>query len=419
MPPPKPQLKIQASADEPYAMLAGDGEPALGKKASFVLSSAGAFKTREFVLDRSGISLAGGEANVVRQMSTDSRCSSLDEDYATDPRRGAPDAAPDIDIRSFNELDILPEEIGTGEGGIVHEARHTPTGSRLAVKRVDILVKEKRHQIVAEGALPVPEVGPLALPLWCQYLRPTCVTVRNMRAHSECPWLVRMYNAFYDDAKVYMAMELMCGGSLEELVEAHRDSGMRDEVRLARIAADILNGLHHLHMNCHQMHRDLKPANVLLSAEGRAKISDFGISAQLDSIAGSCHEFVGTTCYMSPERLSADAYSYSADIWSAGLIFLELMIGRYPYPPTDNNFVLVAQIQDGEAPRVPDNGGFSAEISEFVHVALVKEPTARPSASQLLTHPWLRCVSTPDEGWLSGLMAKLQRVSLRSGSFGD
>lgn len=57
------------------------------------------------------------------------------------------------------------------------------------------------------------------------------------------------------------------------------------------------------------MHRDLKPANVLINSDGAVKISDFGISSQLDNTAGLCTTFVGTTCYMSPERLTGDRYS--------------------------------------------------------------------------------------------------------------
>ena len=80
-----------------------------------------------------------------------------------------------------------------------------------------------------------------------------------------------------------------------------------------------------------QVHRDLKPANVLLSKLGAVKISDFGLSRPLDNTVAFANTFVGTTCYMSPERLSGDAYSYPADVWSLGLILLELATGRYPY----------------------------------------------------------------------------------------
>ena len=78
-----------------------------------------------------------------------------------------------------------------------------------------------------------------------------------------------------------------------------------------------------------------------------------GISSQLESTNAFCSTFVGTACYMAPERLSGGAYSYSADIWSFGLILLELLLGRYPYPAADNYFKLLSSIMDGDAPTVP------------------------------------------------------------------
>ena len=95
------------------------------------------------------------------------------------------------------------------------------------------------------------------------------------------------------------------------------------------------------------MHRDLKPANVMLKSNGAVKISDFGISSQLDSTAAHCSTFVGTTCYMSPERLSGEHYNYTADIWAFGMILLELACGKYPYLEADSYFKLLEQIMDG------------------------------------------------------------------------
>jgi len=153
------------------------------------------------------------------------------------------------------------------------------------VKQIQILEKAKRDQMVSE--------------------------LRIMRKH-KCPWLVTLFNAFYEEATVSMVLEFMDGGSVATLVEDHAGTGLRNESELASIGNQMLNGLNYLHRQCHQVHRDLKPANVMINSKGQVKISDFGISTQLDSTAGFCSTFVGTTCYMAPERLSGASYSYAA-----------------------------------------------------------------------------------------------------------
>jgi len=218
--------------------------------------------------------------------------------------------------------------------------------------------------------------------------------LRIMRTH-QCPWLVSLYNAFYEDASVYMVLEFMDCGSLADLIHKQGPQAETDERRLAMMALQMLNGLNYLHRQHHQVHRDLKPANVLVNARGQVKISDFGISSQLDSTNAMCSTFVGTTCYMAPERLSGGVYSYAADIWSFGLIVLEMLKGEYPYPAADNYFKLLSQIMDQPAPGVPE-GTFSDELAEFVGVCLDKDPIKRPSANDLLKHHWLRKHPTDD-----------------------
>jgi serine/threonine protein kinase len=65
-----------------------------------------------------------------------------------------------------------------------------------------------------------------------------------------------------------------------------------------------------------QMHRDIKPSNIVLNSRGEVKLTDFGISAALDGTLGARDTFVGTACYMSPERIQGNRYSFAADVWS-------------------------------------------------------------------------------------------------------
>ena len=277
----------------------------------------------------------------------------------------------------MDELEML-EELGSGASGTVFRARHKPTGTIVAVKQVKILEKSKRDQVVAE--------------------------LRIMRKHRS-PWLVALYNAFYEEAKVYSVLEFMDNGSLADLIK-ERPEGVRDERALGRVALQLLNGLHALHKHHHQVHRDLKPANVMRNAAGAVKIGDFGISSQLDSTAGLCSTFVGTTCYMSPERLGGESYAYNSDVWSLGLILLELATGRYPYAGgADGYFQLLERARDAPPPRVPEGGEppFSDAFAEFISLCLEKDPARRPPANDLLKHPWLRQYPHMDDLLLSGL----------------
>jgi len=80
------------------------------------------------------------------------------------------------------------------------------------------------------------------------------------------------------------------------------------------------------------MHRDIKPDNILVNTEGFVKLSDFGITCQLEStINNMANTFVGTQAYMSPERMEGEQYNYEGDIWSVGIVLVELMTGKFPF----------------------------------------------------------------------------------------
>ena len=330
------------------------------KRNSFALSQSGTFKLSDFAVNKGGMH------------------------DTPDPKTPAGAAAPSqpaagrLDVKSLDEL-VMMEELGAGASGSVRKAKHMPTGEIVAVKQITILEKAKRDQMVTE--------------------------LRITRQHA-CPWIVSVHNAFYDEGCVYVVLEFMDYGSLQDLVDKHAGAGLTDETELAKLAIQMLNGLNYLHRQHHQVHRDLKPANVLLNRVGQVKISDFGISSQLDNTNGMCSTFVGSTCYMGPERLSGRPYSYAADVWSFGLIMLELALGKYPYGQSSSYFKLLGDIQDAPPPTVPEDGAFTPHFAEFVSLCLSKDPQRRPNANELLKHPWLRR-SPVDHLLLSGLMESM------------
>ncbi|TVU11236.1 hypothetical protein EJB05_44809, partial [Eragrostis curvula] len=194
--------------------------------------------------------------------------------------------------------------------------------------------------------------------------------------------------AFYmpDSGQISIALEYMDGGSLADVIKVKKSI---PEPVLARMLQKVLLGLRYLHEVRHLVHRDIKPANVLVNLKGEAKITDFGISAGLDNTLAMCATFVGTVTYMSPERIRNENYSYAADIWSIGLTVLECATGKFPYDVNEGPANLMLQILDDPSPTPPEDA-FSSEFCSFINGCLQKDPEARPSCEQLLSHPFLK-----------------------------
>ena len=116
------------------------------------------------------------------------------------------------------------------------------------------------------------------------------------------------------------------GGSLDNY-------GIIPEDILGQLTVGIVKGLQYL-WTLKIMHRDLKPSNILVNTQGFVKLCDFGVSVQLiDSIART---YIGTSAYMSPERLKGENYRMRAEIWSLGVLMFELVSGTFPYKSASN-----------------------------------------------------------------------------------
>mmetsp|Transcript_36764 Transcript_36764/g.95194 ORF Transcript_36764/g.95194 Transcript_36764/m.95194 type:complete len:336 (-) Transcript_36764:377-1384(-) len=253
---------------------------------------------------------------------------------------------------------VIGECIGRGSSGSVHVATDKNSGENIAVKIINLHAAENRHQLVKE--------------------------LKALMACA-CPQVVGFYDAFFSDLKVYIAMEYMQFGSLETVMEKR---GCIPEIFLAEVTRQVLAGIHFLHKDRHHVHRDLKPANILINKDGIVKISDFGISKQMESSTDMCKSFLGTANYMSPERMEAKEYSFSSDIWSLGIIILEMSIGRFPYPPSASYFDLLNKIMKEQPEPPPEDA--SDEFRDFVLSCLHRNPADRPTVTQLMDHPFVQ-----------------------------
>lgn len=166
----------------------------------------------------------------------------------------------------YEELEI-GEIIGRGSSSVVLSATHGPTRTALALKVINLFDKSKREQLIRE-----------------------IVTLYD----AACPNLITFYGAFYREGAITIALEYMDGGSLANVLS---QVGPIPETVLANMAFQIIWGLAYMKHE-KRVHRDLKPSNLLINSKGEVKVTDFGVSAELQNSIAMCGTFVGTFKYV-------------------------------------------------------------------------------------------------------------------------
>ncbi|KAK9325365.1 kinase-like domain-containing protein, partial [Lipomyces orientalis] len=265
-----------------------------------------------------------------------------------------------LDLRTEDLKTLV--ELGAGNGGTVSKVVHLPTKTLMAKKMIHIEAKPAvRKQIV-----------------------------RELHIMHECHsrYIVSFYGAFVNEGDVVMCMEYMDCGSLDRIL---KKKGPLKEDILGKITEAVVEGLTYLYNLNRIIHRDVKPSNVLVNSHGQIKLCDFGVSGELiNSIADT---FVGTSTYMSPERIQGAAYSVKSDVWSLGLMLLELAIGHFPFDKTGSSPLsildLLQQIVNEPAPTLSADGNFSANLRACIDRCLIKDVDARPTPQDLLADPFV------------------------------
>ncbi|MBV9497534.1 MAG: serine/threonine protein kinase, partial [Acidobacteria bacterium] len=138
------------------------------------------------------------------------------------------------------------------------------------------------------------------------------------------PNIVTLYDVGYDGERVaFLATEYVDGETLQARIKRMRPLPLGEALSISR---DLLRGLTYAHAKG-IIHRDIKPANILLTAEGQAKIADFGIARPLESSLTGINLLVGTPNYMSPEQVRSAPVTTRSDLFSAGVVLYEMLTG--------------------------------------------------------------------------------------------
>ena len=243
--------------------------------------------------------------------------------------------------------------LGKGAMGVVYLARDPVIGRRVALKTLSIPADAEEAEEFRQ-----------------RFLREA--QAAGLLTH---PGIVTVFDAGVDDSTglSFIAMEFVEGRSLREFLRSGQVFAFSE---VARIGAALAVALDYAHGKG-VVHRDIKPANILLTPQGTAKITDFGVARLESSNLTATGQFIGTPNYMSPEQVAGGVVDGRSDLFSLGVVLFELLTGQRPFP--GHSLTEVAYKIVHEPARIPSQvrPGLPSAFNPIVLKLLEKDPARR------------------------------------------
>ncbi|XP_047082759.1 mitogen-activated protein kinase kinase kinase YODA-like isoform X2 [Lolium rigidum] len=225
------------------------------------------------------------------------------------------------------------------------------------------------------------------------------------------PNIVRYYGSETVDDKLYIYLEYVSGGSIHKLLQEY---GQLGEPAIRSYTQQILSGLAYLHAK-NTVHRDIKGANILVDPSGRVKLADFGMAKHING--QQCpFSFKGSPYWMAPEviKSSNGGCNLAVDIWSLGCTVLEMATSKPPWSQYEGIAAMFKIGNSKELPPIPDH--LSEQGKDFIRKCLQRDPSQRPSAMELLQHPFIQNRVPHEKSVISDSLEHLAVISCRPSS---